>query len=752
MTPAVVVCADTASYREVVKGMRFEASGRPAAVPVFSGRGGPVFRGLPAWTEIIPFAEWRLASGTPAARHVPAVAGRFCLCTGDDACIAVGQLLAAAGKELIVCESRGDWETAARCLVLGGCATSLTFVAPMWEDATGRADPAWLRHILLLMRGLAERAAGLSWGIVTGLDAGVMSLQAAKSILQPEIMAEYAAHPTLLLTNDPESGGWPIPALQAPRGPDPVQLVNPQSMPEPARWSVEHAWNAAIFKGHGRSYCAFEGHYCGARDPAADPDDVLRGCVLGTACFDPAWPRIDPRRYDAPVVVLDSCVTGSWASPVWGEGKPSLAFFAAAGSAGAVITSEGATFNASGDYVDLFWSLASAPTIGEATARLNRIRGEANLPCTYYLLGDPDIPAGSGRWPEWAIPGEAMRHSSGNGRWSAQAPQTGAPFVRIPLQTDDAGGGTKTVYVWSGGKAGSVQGCRWVGTESARELWIAAAGMAGGEIEIEQGPWPGVPAGLAEAAVGVPARVATWNPPLDKSASRLVQAAQQVVRLDRMVQQLRNAATVGSPREVRSLVDIAAAEWRAAQSHCVRAAVEMAPRGLWPNRLWQAIGLRSQSSTEPCPHCGLAPTIRRSYVSAPGLERAQWECMRCDLILDQPTGEGHPGVTLQAPERLPPDGSAEAVVTVTHAGGAGDIIGAGAIVVDGTMDRTVRSTPAHFIVKLRTGERLSAPVKLSLEGCGLTPHFYRVRAILLLNGYWFLASRLAVVAEQSSGW
>jgi hypothetical protein len=660
----------------------------------------------------------------------------------------VGQLLAAAaGKELLVRDGAEDWLATAQSLVCDSRTASLTFVVPMWNPATLAADPSWLKQILILMRGMRQSAAGLAWGIVTGIDARTLSLHAAKSILQPEIISTYARHPTLLFTNDDESAIWPIPAMEARRRPDPVQLVDLHRMPELARSCAEYSWNAAVFKGHGRSYCAFEGHFCGARDFSDDPRSTPRSCVLGTTCFDPKWPQIDPRRHDAPVVVLDSCVIGSWGSPGWLEGSPSLAFYAAAGSASAVITSEGATLNASGDYVDLFWALGTSLTMGEATARLNQMRSDCNLPFTYYLLGDPDIPAGPSRWPEWATRTLATsRQPAGDRRrWSVTIPQTSAPFVQVPLPVgEEDGTRKKTVYAWPSRNGAEVRGCRLVGSQEARELWVTTEGIRGREVEIEQAAWPGVLAGLAGAAAGVPSRVATWNAPLDKTAPRLIQAARQVVQLDRVVEQFVNGAAAGSPKELRTLVEIAVAEWSEAQVECVRAALELAPRGLWPTRLWQAGRMRSQPYEIACPHCGLAPTLHRRYFSAPELERAQWECIRCDLIFDEPAGADYPELTFRAPEFLPRHGSASAEITVRHRGKAADMIGAGAIVVDGTMDHPVCSDPAYFPIRLQPGGSFNTRVTLSLEGTELIPHFYRVRAILLLNGHWFLASRLTV--------
>ena len=47
--------------------------------------------------------------------------------------------------------------------------------------------------------------------------------------------------------------------------------------------------------------------------------------------------KIDPRRYDSPILVLDTCGAANWGSAVWQTGIPSLGFFALAGAASAFL-------------------------------------------------------------------------------------------------------------------------------------------------------------------------------------------------------------------------------------------------------------------------------------------------------------------------------------------------------------------------------------------------------------------------------
>src|SRR5262249_10351234 len=129
------------------------------------------------------------------------------------------------------------------------------------------------------------------------------------------------------------------------------------------------------------------------------------------------------------------CGSGCWSSPDWDSGIPCLSIHAASGAPSAVITSDFVTAEKFGNYIDVFQTLWSSRTVGEATSHLNEIRPYAAGEFAYYLLGDPEGPVGASRWSGWCAEATIARREElpeQQLRFALSAP-VGTPYVRANL-------------------------------------------------------------------------------------------------------------------------------------------------------------------------------------------------------------------------------------------------------------------------------------------------------------------------------
>jgi hypothetical protein len=312
-------------------------------------------------------------------RRSVADARHLCLAVDIPGVVETAGAFAAARARRLVIAGTVDWEAAVRDAITADL-RSLTFVVPAWRG--DRLDATLLERTLRAVRRAVERSSGVAapWGILTGADPRSLSLAASEAMAAAN--APPPQGPTAIVMSD---ASW-LPAAGELRLPDGVSIGTPATL---GGKLLETRWASLCFVGHGRSYCACDGWLCAARSHVGSPHVRLDGCINGYDCVDPDFERVDPRRYDADLMVLDTCGALNLSAATWDGGYAPVALLAAQSRALAVIASDGLTQG--GSPSDLVAALAE-PTMGGVALRLNALRRGHNLPCAYALLGDPVMP------------------------------------------------------------------------------------------------------------------------------------------------------------------------------------------------------------------------------------------------------------------------------------------------------------------------------------------------------------------------
>jgi hypothetical protein len=521
----------------------------------------------------------------------------------------------------------------------------------------------------------------------------------------------------------------------------------------------ERRWSALVMIGHGRSYCGLAGHLCGARPLHVAPDAPAPRCVEGLACVSPAdglrepgvpgFPRIDPRRYDAPIMVIDTCVAGGWASPEWDTGTPAIAIHAFTGAASAVVCSDFSTISSAIDEAEPFAALHEAATIGEAVARLNRAREGEVEGVVRYLLGDPTLPLKFSRWSEWcAKPIEQQHERSPERQRVWVRASLACPFVQIELGLHDASETTTHVHCSDGEPV--LGSAHLLDVQREPKLWVALkpdrTGSSEGVVDlwVETRPTPRLPEGLLDAALLAPLLVRSWTDPLQPHGLALMQAAARIEDAAELLDRLRGRALIDDGEHLHSCVPLCRAAWLDAHLEVVRAVCALASGGLAEDRLWRGMDYRSRTIDLPCPHCGAAPTLERHYRSPPALARTQWECVACTLIHDLPSVPT-PRVSLSMPARIEPDQTIQAVLRLDNRDGDRHFAIAGALLLD--RDGHGVEAPSAFAVELSPGAIHEQHIELRSSGRPAIAHRYYARAPILCNGVWCYAVRLISVLD-----
>jgi hypothetical protein len=755
-TPRLILCPDLASYYQVLDSLNDRAAAR-LNVPIITGEASPL-KGFPPHLPALAFSDWP-GPGSPGPVELtpsrPDKKRRVCLALAEEpACVAVSRYLClASGKELVLSAGGPEWEATVLGLLADAQLQSLTLLLPSWKDSA--LDPGWLLRVLNLMRSaqVQKLAPNLSWGLITGTEAAVISQLAAKAVLQPEIIATYRAASTVIISNYArETLNTPLERVSLHDRRAGLELFDQKWIDEGfPRQVLKQPLQALIFKGHGRNYCALDGYLCGARPLTQDPETPPSSCVLGMKCAARTFPQLDPRTYDTPVMVMDSCGTGNWAAYVWQTGLPSLAFYAVAGAPGAVITEDGVTINGAEDYLDTIWALISAPTMGHVTARFNQARRQDNPIPPYFLLGDPDIPAGTNRWPEFATTLSELAplppRQPGGALWLVPVPPVNPPFLRLQLPRPGPIDDEAVTFVWSLQEEVRVNNARVYRFEGDLELFLSFERRppAGATLLVERAACPALPPGLLKAAMDLPLILDSWLEPLAEARLPLLEAARQVVKTAQLLEKIEGQAVTFSFNELQSVLNDTRTAWLKAHLKAIRTILKFAPFSLWPSSLWTTYNYRGEELDKACPHCGLAPTILRTGQTVPGLRlpRQGLECLRCDLVEDLPGREDNPTLSMPVPAKIFP-GQYHIELEIDNTAGGTTFWGAGAILMDRS-GHGVSASPESFVVEVKGGEKFKTGVTLTLPGDPPVSHQYRVRAVILLNGDWFWLSRTVIV-------
>lgn len=750
--PTLVACQQLEGYVQVARtvGLGCEQA------PIIAAAERPHARlGFPPTVRWISEREWTGGDAAPASS---ASATRWCVTIEDPVCVAVTRMLAAAtGRTAVVLDAREWADGLDRCL-LDAEVTTIAFVVPLWSGAEPRLDPAWIRRILEYARARVDRLERVAWGILTGADPGALSLAAARAVFAPEIVASRAEAPAaMLISTAAERLGSSLPLMPSQPGVEqsPLQVIDDSLVRSGVALTVrERPWSLLYVRGHGRYYCGNQGFLCGARKLSEPADAPAERCVGGLSCANPhddayqpglkGFPRIDPRSYDAPIMIIDSCSVGGWGSADWDAGWASLAVLAFAGSASAVISSDYATAPSDAAHLEVFAVLWSAATIGEAVARLNRLPAPEHGAFVRYLLGDPELPLSSPRWPTWCVePSEQARERTPERQRIIARLPGGSCFARIELELGSAHMTTSHVRASEPAALRSVH----LLADAHPELWIATAPSKGPlELVVDTHPTPRLPPGLFEAAVWAPLSVRSWSAEAGAGAEPLISAAARVEAVAQLIERVRGTALTSDAEELQSCVPLCRAAWLDAHLSAVRHVLTLAKGSLWPMRLWQVGHERTRTScADPCPHCGVQPTLHRSYRSPPVLDRLQTECVGCGLLEDRPLLP-RPRVSLTVPNRIAAGETVIAELGFDNRDNDHYVAIAGAVLFD-RHGHDVEPTPP-FAFELGPGQRHVEQLELRSRGGSAIAHRYHVRAPILINGVWWLGNRLVAVGDQ----
>lgn len=745
----IVATGNTDEYRTVLER-------DAAAVPILSKRAAPS-PGFPRNLHWIDYSSWRELPHEPS-RQRGADQRRLCVAIGSRLCELSATLVArASGRSVVwVADQQGlsalfeKWSSAP-------LPDSLTWFCPLWEEPTERVTATWLREILAGMRGLAVQRELPNWGIITGLDAPALSRLAAKSVLFPNIAHDYGDEPVFLMNVvDPPGTPSPIVPLTWPltresrvfafdnRG----AALNGATA-EDAIHAVEQRWSLAIFKAHGRSYCAARGFLCGAREAEESPLAPPRSCVLGMQCASKSWPQIDPRRYDTPILVLDACGSGHVESHLWADGIPSIAYKAIGGAPSAIVCSDVQTENAVGDFVDLAWGLARSTRIGEALRLINAVRrdSDGSDQPRYFLLGDPELPLESEHRPQLAAPARL----AAVGRCAqVLLPKVPGPSVRAPYYevADIESEQDAAVFLWAEGGTVQIQSARFFREGDRVSIWFGveeSSREGPASIFVQVGPRLSLPAGFVAEANQIFARTMCWAPNLDPARQVLVAAGMRAIAAGALLSQAAMEVLTNRPSAFSAEINGAVAAWLDAHTEAVRAVTSRAAGGIAPYGFWNVTEATRESAREACPYCGKRLAFEKRYRCYPLGHRRQTECLDCELINDRPEVAGFPIITLDVPDRIGRTRAVRAILTVDARACDVDWLGSAGVTVP-FAGHALAVGPESASVTVQRGELRQFEFELTRRvDLERTTHRYRVRAVVLLNGLWFLGSRVAVV-------
>lgn len=754
----LICCPDLATYKQVASSLT------PRMAPVLSsGRFSPI--GFPSGTRVV-LAEALNPQVLTRSAGLSLDPRRLCLSASDPICSALSECLARATGRTLKIVPPDRWAETLEQSVHAGL-QSLTLVVPMWGKDNGY-DPWWIGESLRVMRSLSTEIRSLSWGLLTSIEPFSMSLLVAKSLLQESIIQAFSDTPGCVFTTGTrEAEQSALPPMQ-PECKAPLQHVDASHIADRSALQIlPKRWSMMLFFGHGRAYCGCQGYLCGARHLSDDPGFRCEKCVHGLDCASPvdgawgegmlAFPRIDPRRYETPFMVIDACGSGTWAVPGWTDGSygrdsalRGMAFHALAGAPGAVLTSDSITVHRPGSFKDVLWALSSGATAGNAAALLNGARPQAAGPFPYFLLGDPELMAGHARWPNWSSPAtvDARKPTEAGGERLLLSVSANAPFASLTLPVDR--GGDERPSLWTTG----IETCEAESTASVvleyprtfvaldrNDLWFTARPLVPGNPElcivVDRRPAIQMPPSVLAAAVKICEWRKAWTPLLQDVTGALDEAALEVLAVSAMLRRCEGTALIGSLDSLEVAVERCFGKWLRAHLSCIEGCLSLAEGGLWPHRLWNAERFRNALANVSCPHCGLSPVLERIYESFPGGQREQHECQQCVLVLDKPRSS-ELQLGLRAPGEIRVGQCVTVEITLDNTQSDVTFLGFGAVLVDGRAHGVLADPP--FPITLEPRGRLETQAALSLPDPPPISHRYFVRLLVFINGQWSTAS------------
>jgi hypothetical protein len=743
----LLVCRDQDKYQAAVE----KLCDPSAPIPIISSN--LPLQGFPPDLFIIDRVEPKTYES-----RMPSDPNRIVIALEDGFCNAVAKLLAVRSGRLLVDTKAGHWMTVLDAAIATKELRSLTFVFPSWNER-GKPHPGWLRRVLGAMRARQKDTRTIAWGVLSAADPVTLSRLVAKALLEPEITAAYVKATTLMFSvNKASELGLNLPPPDKDKQAPIVLFDRANILSGGIDTIIDRPWNLVFFHGHGRSYCACSGYLCGARKPADPADAELSACIGGMDCANPTpnllgdgvppFPCVDPRRYDAPVMLVSCCNSGGWYTEDWENGHTNIAFLALAGAPSAVITSNYTTIERPGETVELLYAFGENTTLGAAVAAINQRREIRDGEFPYYLIGDPECPAAP-RTSGWraSITQHELEAEFGATHSLEAIIFSDGRFARLPFPLVAPG----TMCYVEGRNGTRIENAKLVNSDGGRALWLDPGPPDTrpdpANIRLECHKLPRIPQHLLSTAEYVDDWIKGWTEELRNYSRSLTEAAARTRQVSAMIETAAEGPTLISPKTLNDLIRLARLEWLEGQRTCVDAATKLSPCGLWPFKLWSHRDYRSMSVEDVCPYCSCGPTLMRTYESPPGPARVQWECVTCTLIEDRPITP-IPAFELEVPDELVPgrDNNLKLILQAPDGDGAQGFTIAGAILLDHS-NHGAHIMPA-FAFEIEPGQTIVEHVRLSFAAPPTIAHRYYVRAILLINGTWVMATRIIKVSRH----
>jgi hypothetical protein len=673
---------------------------------------------LPAWTQGVSGDE--APKGGTAADEISGT--RLVCALGED------RLVAAAAETLAFWTGRSfaridGSRTDVASMLTQEALSSCCFVGAPLSDGRGIAPAHWLMDLICEARQAWEAAERrgdpgmVRWGVIAAPDLASFTAVIAKAAHAREISRSYHDAPIYLSprtgapwdqSTDPRDGvAWAHHFDMAK-----VRVISSREW-RGSRQCIGSPMDWLMIEGHGRSYCLNEGMACGGRRLTDAPEAAERSCLGTLDCVSERHLRIDPRQYDARVVVLDCCEGAVAVGYPWQAGFEGVACRFLAGTTSAVISSDLMIVRPDQEIVDVLLHAIHCRTLGEFVVRLNCLRRPANPPMPYFLIGDPETPSFACTPP-----------------WTSSLASISAFDDVIPLPEADRVRAIQLTFPASSAR------------QPMRCEFLDGQGQA----------FPAARTSIVRAPTGrhlvalVPRDCDARHAVLDRSDFRSIfevrdqddahptvelcvgHAAWQDFKSQAailMANQAMEAPEAGSQiaqLSARTLTAIISAAWPYSAAH----------------DLWRG-NMVSSSLGETCPLCGNSDGFRRTYKSG-GELRFRKECHTCKITEDSPL-VATARLQLMAPREFPA-GDEDIIVSIEAVSQAA--LGAVTAFVSQN-GHGIGIRPDFAAACLQQGDKDAIKFRPHCEAQPNPAQIYFVRAVALLNGQFYWASAPVVV-------
>ena len=626
---------------------------------------------------------------------------------------------------------------------------SLTLVAPPLLAAGIK----WTAEAIAALRAVAGTTGALPWGILATPEPSGVTMMAAKAVMQARIVNAYAGGRRCFVDDD----GLPRGARRrAPRWPRASTATDIDAFEFISTSWLSHGRSAALLKrmydtliinGHGRGYCGAGGLLCAAtfRHPR---NGSTYKCVENLSCAADEFLRVDPRRFDVRVLVASTCDAANLNGRHWLTGDPGVAFLAAQGSPSAVITTDGVLVENDSAILEFLVSHAETHTVGEWARLLSDLVAGPNLPASFYVLGDPDIPLGTGP-REFIVRSRAtaIQGDSEPSLWKVRVPKGSLPVVKVDLHRSPASG--EILYVWSDEEPLVPLRATARADNGTLTCWLERPCEPQGLKQIFvslREPVAVLPDTLRAAQLALASAPTLLMPQLHESWTGTLHAAQRITDIGAEALGRTGKIRLENTNLLQAQIVEAEARWAIAQAACISRLSSLHPASIWPYDLWKVDIEAAQLDEAPCPVCGNRTLVRRSYRTGSLGIRYSYDCVRCcRLVDDRPAADAPLVMTLEAPETVSLGQPVEVGLQLVNNSDVRRIFCA-AYVSMRPLNHGLASSCDVLTCDAAPCSKRTITTSFNPTGREPRAHIYAIRAVLLADMIWYWGCRPITIA------